>query len=165
MIASEMLGVIRRKILSQLGHLRVWRTKPGSSDSVLTKLMVVPHCEQVGRQAIDIGVLPLISLPLAEVCFLYRGCNLVSFRFHLGPLHRFAAIRQLDNHFVVTNGNDHVAFVAVGISTDPDLPPTLRLHHGLAPLPREGVRKVCDDQLRRLRDSLAARKPLNGISP
>lgn len=105
--------------------------------------MTVPHWEQVGRPASDLGMFPLIP-PLAAGRFRKRGRDLVGLRFHLGPFHCLAVIWQSDNHFVVANGNDHVAVSTVGILTDPYLFPTLGLPHGWRPSPREGVHELCD---------------------
>lgn len=66
---------------------------------------------------------------LPKIC----GRYLVRLRFHLSPFHCLAVIRQLHDHFVATDGDDHVAFQTVAKSTDPDHSPMLRLPHGFEP--------------------------------
>jgi hypothetical protein len=63
--------------------------------------------------------------------FRKHGRQLVGFRFHLSPFHRLSVIGQPHDHFAVTNGDDHVAFWTVAISTDRDLSPivSIELEH------------------------------------
>ena len=106
--------------------------------------MVVPHSEQVGRPASDLGVFVLISassrgtFPKTRSLFCKRSLP-------FWPISLLCCNLAVGQPFRGDHGNDHIAVSTVGILTDPYLFPTLGLPHGWRPSPSVGVHELRDD--------------------